>query len=90
MEIFDNKRLFVFLFDWPRPFWVVLCWVNFFSLVIYSRCREQPKLCGVWTRAVAALLGVPQILTRTRLFMCVHVWLEALPPYRPVVARLSQ
>jgi hypothetical protein len=39
---------------------------------------------------VAALLGVPQILTRTRLFMCVHVWLEALPPHRPVVARLSQ
>jgi hypothetical protein len=39
---------------------------------------------------VAALLGVPQILTRTRLFMYVHVWLEALPPHRPVVARLSQ
>jgi hypothetical protein len=44
----------------------------------------------VWTIAVAALLGVPQILTRTRLFMYVHVWLEALPPHRPVVARLSQ
>ncbi len=43
--------------------------------------------------AVAALLGVSQILTRTLFFIiiyffiyvCVHVWLEALPPHRPVV-----